>query len=478
MASPRCYHDDDRDPPNTLPGNGKTATDATMTLTPQEWLARQAAVKWPRLQRQMAWCFEHSEFFRERFRAAGVDDPRAVDSFEAFRDLPVLMDKAAHRESQQASLERHGHPFGRHLCVPLEQVIHVAATSGTTGEPTFYTFTRQDLRITQLIFARLFRVAGIRPGDTVLQAFGLSLWLAGITIVESLQAYGARPIAVGAEAGISRILRTIRQTRPRVLCATPSLVTHLIERAPGELGCQVGDLGIEVLFCAGEPGLAIPAFRQRITDAWGARVFDVTGGAWHNGTISCDSDAHHGMHYMAEDYCFRYDLVDPETRRPLPLTDGAVGEAIHTALAYQAGPAMRNATGDLVELRVGECPGCGEYGARINIVGRVDDLLNIKGVKVYPEAIRQAVQGFVPAIGGQIQIVLPSPPPRVEPPLPLTVELAAGSSLDEAAAAALARAISDHLHRVLAIRCAVTLVPHGSLKRSNLKTKLLLVEPS
>ncbi|MEL0083519.1 MAG: phenylacetate--CoA ligase family protein, partial [Gammaproteobacteria bacterium] len=119
-----------------------------------------------------------------------------------------------------------------------------------------------------------------------------------------------------------------------------------------------------------------------------------TGGAWHNGTISCNSEQHHGMHYMAEEYCFRYDLIDPQTRQPLALADGVVGEAIHTALEYQAGPAFRNATGDLLKLHVNECPGCGEFGARIDIVGRVDDLLNIKGVKVYPAALKSVVTEF------------------------------------------------------------------------------------
>lgn len=443
---------------------------------PEAYLARLGQERWRKLPRQIAYCFEQSAYFRERFQAAGVKDPRDVDSLEAFRRLPVMMDKASHRESQQLSLATAGHPFGVHLCAPLESVIHVAATSGTTGEPTFYTFTRKDLDITCQVFGRLFAKAGIRPGDTVLHAFGLSLWLAGITIVQSLEAYGARPIAIGAEAGIARILRTAQLVRPRVLMATPSLVNHLIERAPGEIGCEVADLGIEVLFCAGEPGIGIPSFRQRLRDAYGAQVYDATGGAWHNGTVSCDSDQYHGMHQLAEDYCFRYDLVDPQTRQPIELKDGAVGEAIHTALEYEAGPAFRNATGDMVEIRVGECPGCGEFGTRMLILGRTDDVLNIKGVKVYPQAVRALVARFGPEVSGQIQIVLPSPPPRVEPPLDLRVELAPhAANLDRHA---LAKRLEERIHQVLAIRARVNLVAFGSLARSNLKTKLLLIEPA
>ena len=442
----------------------------------RQYLAEQEQLKFAKLSRQIEYLFTHSGFYRNKLIAAGVSDPRDVDSMAAFRRLPVMMTKAEHRTSQIDSLATQGHSFGLHLSAPLEDVIHVAATSGTSGDPTFYTFTKKDQRITHEIFGRLFKMAGIRPGDTVLSGFGLSMWLAGVTVIQALEAYGARPIGVGAEAGVAKILRYIKLTRPRVLLATPSLATHLIERAEAEIGQSVGELGIEVLACAGEPGAGIPAVRQRLIDEYGAMVYDFTGGAWHNGTISCNSQRHYGMHYMAEDYCFRYDLVDPETRQPLALEDGAVGEAIHTALEYQAGPAFRAATGDLLKLHVNECPGCGEFGARIDIVGRVDDLLNIKGVKVYPAALKSVVAEFQPDVSGQIQIVLSAAPPRVEPPLQMTVEL------DQAArgvnAVALGERIRSRIRELLKVTVEISVVEFGALERSNLKTKMIVIKES
>jgi len=443
-------------------------------MTAEEYLANQMEIKFAKLRQQTAYVYENAEFFRSRLQAAGVNDPRDVDSMDAFRGLPVMMTKADHRTSQSDSLQQHGHSFGMHLCAPLDQVIHVAATSGTSGDPTFYTFTRKDQQITHEVLGRLFKMATIQPGDTVLQAFGLSMWLAGVTVVQALEAYGARPIAVGAEAGIAKVLRYIQLTRPRVLMATPSLATHLIERSEKEIGVPVGELGIDVIACAGEPGAGIPAVRQRLMNEYGAMLYDFTGGAWHNGTISCNSEQHHGMHYMAEEYCFRYDLIDPQTKQPLALADGVVGEAIHTALEYQAGPAFRNATGDLLKLQVNECPGCGEFGARIDIVGRVDDLLNIKGVKVYPAALKSVVTEFQPDVSGQIQILLDAPPPRVLPPLNITVELnrqAAG--IDEAG---LVTRIQKRISELLKVPTAITLVPFGALERSNLKTKMLIIK--
>ena len=441
------------------------------TRDPLEYMALLNERRFEKLKKQIRYCFGNADYYRQRFLEAGVDSPDAIDSLDAFRRLPAFLDKARHRESQQQSLDRYGHPYGLHLIVPLDKVIHVAATAGSTGHPTFYVFTKKDLDITATVLGRSFRAAGIEPGDTVLHAFGLSLWLAGVTCVQALEAYGARPIAIGAEGGIPKILRYIQLTRPRALFATPSLVSHLIERAPDEIGRPVGDLGIRIICCAGEPGAGIRGFRERIRDTYGATVFDATGGAWHNATISCDSPDYHGMHYMAEDYCFRYDLVDPETKAPLELRDGAVGEAIHTALEYEAAPAFRNATGDIVKLHVGECPGCGAFGARMEIVGRVDDLLNVKGVKVYPASIQDVVSLFQPEVSGPLRIRLTGPPPRVEPPLKVVVE--AGAQTPASDYENLARAIENRAHELLTIRPKVTIVPFGTFARSSQKTKLI-----
>jgi phenylacetate-CoA ligase len=443
------------------------------TRDPGEYLAALEVIKFEKLKKQIAYVFTNEDYYKRRFLEAGVTSPEDIRSLDDFRRLPAFLDKQRHRESQERSLERYGHPFGLHLTAPLDKVVHIAATSGTTGQPTFYAFTKRDLATNHRIMARVFHLIGLRPGDTTLHAFGLSLWLAGFTIAQALEEYGARPVAVGAESGIPKILRYIQYTRPRALFATPSLVSQLIERAPEEIGKPVGDLGIEILFCTGEPGVGLAAFRQRVTEAYGARVFDMTGGAWHNATVSCGSEDYHGMHYLAEDYCFRYDLIDPVSKKPIAIRDGAIGEAIHTGLEYEAAPAFRNATGDILKLEVGECPGCSRFGVRMHIVGRADDMLNVKGVKVYPSAFQDVVQLFQSRASGQLRIRLDAPPPRVEPPLKLVVE--AGAGLPEAEWGALGEDIARRCREILAIRPKVTVVPFGALPRSNQKTKLIEV---
>lgn len=444
------------------------------TRDPGEFMAQLAALRMGKLRAQIAYCFSRSSFYRAKFIAAGVRAPEDVRTMDEFRRLPALITKAEHRAIQEESLERHGHPYGTHLCAELDKVIHVAGTSGTTGDPTFYTFTRKDLAIASRVFGRVWRAAGLRPGDTVFHANGLSLWLGGVTALMTLEDFGARPIPVGAEAGVSRILRYIRLTRPLALLCTPSLASHLVERAPQELGCEVASLGIRKLLIGGEPGGGLPETRARLMNAYGAKVHDLTGGAWHNGTLSSGERDYHGMHSLGDDYCFRWDLRDPVTKEPLELVDGAVGEALHTALEYEAGPAMRYATGDILRLHIGECPDDGIFGVRIEIIGRVDDLLIVKGVKVYPASIKGVVEGFVPDLSGRMRIELDQPPPLVVPPLRLTVE--AGAALaDSGEQRALAARLADRMHQVLSVRPEVCVVPFGSMERSLHKSKIVHV---
>lgn len=436
------------------------------------YMAALDAMRLRKLRHQLHWCFGN-DYFHGRMRQAGIADPREIDTMAAFRGLPAFMTKADHRESQAQSRERHGHPFGMHLCAPVEDVVHVAGTSGTTGLPTFYLFTRPDLENAYTTLHRLWRAAGIRRGDTVLHLFGLSIWVAGTTMMQSLEAFGARPIPLGAEAGVGKALQYLQMCRPRVVMATPSMLRFLIERAPAELGCDVRTLGVEVIVAGGEPGLAIPEVRRALFEGFGCPVFDMAAGAWHNAALDCGGPVHQGLHFHAEDLCFRYDLVDPETREPLPLEDGATGEAIHTALAYQAAPALRYATGDVMQLRVGECPHCGFFGARYGFAGRADDLLNIAGVKIYPSAVQEVVNTHAPAVSGAMEIQLDQRPPRVVPPLRLVVEAGPGVAAGEWGA--LASRLEDSIHARLRVRSQVRVVGAGELGRSQLKTRLIRV---
>lgn len=426
-----------------------------------------------RLRRQIEHCLT-SSFYRERFEEVGVD-PTSIRSLEDLREVPILVTPERHREAQERS-RAEGHPFGSFLCVRPEEVVSVSSTSGTTGDPTFYPFTRNDVEVTDTLWIRAFRMMGIGPGDVVLHGFGLSMYLAGLPMVRALEKLGATPVPVGAEAGTEKLLRMARIVRPRVLACTPSYAEHLVERAPEVLdGASARDLGIEVIVCAGEPGAGLPEVRQKLEDGWGARIHDVLGGAHGIMMVSPATTEYHGMVVLGDDYSVSTDLVDPDTKQPLDLVDGAIGERVKTSLQWQACPPLRYSVGDVYQLFTEPVDGFPPL-PRVKVIGRVDDLLIIKGVKLYPAAVNDVVNGFVPETTGEMRIVLDGPPPKVTPPLRLVVE--GSDALDAAGQEELAGRIARVMHDRLTVTPDVQIVPAGSLPRSSHKKQLIEVRSS
>lgn len=423
-----------------------------------------------RLQRQINHCLT-SPFYRERFEEVGVD-PTRIRTLEDLRQVPILVTPDLHRTAQDASREADpAHPFGTFLCVRPDEVVAVSSTSGTTGDPTFYPFTRNDVEQTDTLWLRALRFMGVRPGDIVLQGFGLSMYLAGLPLVRAVERLGATPIPIGAEAGTEKLLRMARTVRPRVLCCTPSYAEYLIERAPEVLnGMEARDLGIEILICAGEPGAGLPEVRAKLEDGWGARVHDVLGGTHGVMMVSGATAEYHGMVVLGDDYSVATDLVDPSSKEPIDLVHGAIGERVKTALQWEAAPPLRYSVGDVYELLLEPVDGLPAL-PRVKVIGRVDDLLIVKGVKVYPAAIADVVNRFVPEVTGQFRIVLAGPPPKVTPPL--TLEIEHGAGLDADAVDSLTERIIRTMHDRLTITPRVTMIEPGTIERSAHKKKLI-----
>src|SRR5216117_3613531 len=162
------------------------------------------------------------------------------------------------------------------------------------------------------------------------------------------------------------------------------------------------------------------------------------------------------------------ELVDPETGAAIAMDDGARGELVLTHLRHRAAPLLRFRTRDHVVVRTSPCA-CGRTGPRIRCIGRTDDMLIVRGVNVFPSAVREVVSAFAPEVSGHIRVKPPAEGVKQEPPLPVTVELARGRAAD----ATLAEAIRDRLRDVLVVQTRVELVPWGSLRRSEYKSKLV-----
>lgn len=378
------------------------------------------ALQLERLKRQVAYNYQRSPYYREKMDGARIV-PADIRSFEDFARVP-LMTKDEHRAVQERSLAEHGTPFALLACAPAERIVRVSATSGTTGMPTLYTVTAHDVGVVNEMHARKYWRAGIRPGHVMIQAVSLSMFTGGLPLSDGIQHLGACVVPVGIEGGTRRTLEFTQLTRPHALIATPSFGQYLIDECEKHTGKPARELGFRWFFCVGEPGGGNPAVRRKLADGFGAKVFDHTGGGHAFHGISCDEppEEYKGMHFVSEDHCV-LELVDPHTRKPIELAEGAVGEMVFTFIDWEGGPFMRYALGDLLQVWTEPCP-CGMPGMRFKIVGRTDDMLIVKGVNIYPEAIRKLLLEFAPRLTGHFRIRLPRPGPAVEPPLRLRVE--------------------------------------------------------
>jgi phenylacetate-CoA ligase len=218
---------------------------------------------------------------------------------------------------------------------------------------------------------------------------------------------------------------------------------------------------------AGEPGGGEPSFRARLEQGWGATVTEAMGIGDIGISLWGECEHRDGMHLGARGFVHP-ELIDPESGAPVEMADGATGELVLTHLRHRAAPLLRFRTRDHVEVRMSPCP-CGRTGPRVRCLGRTDDMLIVRGVNVFPTAVREVVGAFAPRVSGNIVVRPAVPGVKQDPPLPVAVELPEGAPGDEA----LATAIRERLRDVLVVQTRVELVPWGSLQRSEYKSKLI-----
>jgi phenylacetate-CoA ligase len=200
---------------------------------------------------------------------------------------------------------------------------------------------------------------------------------------------------------------------------------------------------------------------------WGARVTEAMGVGDLGVSLFGECEEQQGMHLGARGFVHP-ELIDSDTGHSVEMADGATGELVLTHLRHRAAPLLRFRTRDHVEVWTSACA-CGRTAPRIRCLGRTDDMLIVRGVNVFPSAIRDVVSGFVPALSGHVLVRPARAGVKQEPPLPVSVELARGASPDPR----LADAIRDKLREALVVTTRVELVPWGSLPRSEYKSRLV-----
>ncbi|MFC4530176.1 phenylacetate--CoA ligase family protein [Sphaerisporangium dianthi] len=410
-----------------------------------------------RLRAQLAGLPARSPFYAGLFAEHGVD-PAAPVSLDDMRKLPFT-DKRMLRDSQAASP-----PLGRHAGVDMVEVIRVHASTGTTGTPSWVGVTRRDAEAWTAMAARAFVTMGARREDVVLHGAGLTLFVGGLPIRDALERIGCTMIPVGTGAS-EKAVQALDTFGVTALHATPSYVRYLAEYVRN-LGRDPREFGIRKVFVGGEPGGGEPAFQRYIEEEWGARVTEGLGNADMAPVLFGEPPGAGGMRFTGGRHVV-VELVDAGSGESITPEPGASGELVYTSVDRECCPLVRFRTGDRVLVT-----GLAADGAPlIRCVGRTDDMLIVLGVNVFPTAIRDLVQTVRPRANGMVQIVLPGPGPRVEPPLRVEVELGDEPGDRER----LRREIEELIRARLTVRAEVILVPAGSLERTEMKSRLTRV---
>ncbi len=312
--------------------------------------------------------------------------------------------------------------------------------------------------------ARSYAASGVAAGQRIVSTYNAGPFVAGAALA-SFERIGLTHVPVGT-GNTERLMLAVELLRPDAVVLTPSYAAYLVEWA-AERGVELRGSSVARVLVAGEPGGGEPAFRAKLEEGWGAQVTEAMGIGDIGVSLWGECEEQDGMHLGARGFVHP-ELIDPETRTAIALDDGASGELVLTHLQHRAAPLLRFRTRDHVQVRMSPCR-CGRTGPRVRCIGRTDDMLIVRGVNVFPSAIREIVSAFAPAVSGYIVVKPETRDVQQQPPLPVSVELAQGAAADDA----LAEAIRQRLREALVVQTRIELVAWGSLQRSEYKSKLV-----
>ena len=410
-------------------------------------------VQLQRLQAVVRRAYEHVLLFRQRMEERGLK-PEDVKSLQDIARLPFTV---------KTDL-RDAYPFGL-FASPMQDVVRLHASSGTTGKPIVVAYTHEDVEVWTSVMVRSFAACGLHQGDIVQNAYGYGLFTGGLGAHYGAEALGATVIPISG-GNTDRQIMIMKDFGVTAICCTPSYFIHLIERA-GELGVNMKDLPLRVGVFGAEPWSE--SMRAYIQENSGITAFDLYGLSEIVGPgVAIECSQHHGLHIF-EDH-FYPEIIDPQTGQVLP--DGAEGELVLTTLSKKAMPVTRYRTRDITTLTREPCA-CGRTLCRFLRVGRrSDDMFIIRGVNVFPSQVESAllqVEGTLPHY--QIVLTREKGLDHMEVQVEVTPEFF-GDTVG--ALESLQEKISYAIEQTLGLRVDVRLVEPHTIQRSEGKAKRVI----
>nr|BAA75335.1 unnamed protein product [Halalkalibacterium halodurans] len=317
--------------------------------------------------------YENVPFYRKAFQEVDVK-PEDIQSLNDVQKLPF---------TQKHHL-RENYPFHL-LAVPLNEVVRLHGSSGTSGKPTVVAYTQKDLEHWSSIIARSIYMAGGRKGDLLHNAYGYGLFTGGLGLHGGSEKLGCVTVPISG-GNTQRQITLIQDFKPRVICGTPSYIMNIGETMK-KMGIDPASTSIQYAILGSEPWSE--EMRKNLETMFNMKAMDIYGLSEVIGPrvgMEC-VECQNGLH-IADDH-FYPEIIDPITLECLP--DGEEGELVFTTLQKEALPVIRYRTGDIASLTREPCE-CGRTTARMSRVkGRVDDMLIIRGVNVFPSEIEQCI---------------------------------------------------------------------------------------
>jgi phenylacetate-CoA ligase len=406
------------------------------------------AIQLQRLRSVVARVYERVPLLRSRLEDRKLT-PASIASLSDISKLPFTI-KADLRDT---------YPFGL-FASPMEEIVRLHASSGTTGKPIVVAYTQADLDVWSEVMVRSFAACGLHRGDVIQNAYGYGLFTGGLGAHYGAEMLGATVIPISG-GNTERQLLVMADFGVTALCCTPSYFLHLLESAK-ETKTDFSKLRVGVF--GAEPWSE--AMRDRIQAESGIRAHDIYGLSEIIGPgVGIECAQQHGLHIF-EDH-FYPEIIDPETGEVLP--DGAEGELVLTTLSKQAMPMIRYRTRDITAIMAEACE-CGRTLRRIRRIGRrSDDMVIIRGVNVFPSQVETAllrVEGTLPHY--QIVLTRDKGLDQMEVKVEVTPEV---FSDEIRKLEALQHQLEAAIENLLGLRVTVTLVQPRSLPRSEGKAR-------
>lgn len=412
------------------------------------------SIQLKRLQKQVRRVYDTVAPYRSKMDDAGVK-PGDIQSLKDLHVLPF---------NTKDDL-RDNYPFGL-FTVPLEKVIRVHASSGTTGQPTVVGYTEADIELWASVMSRALAMAGVTPGDMVHNAYGYGLFTGGLGAHYGIEALGATVIPVSG-GNSKRQITIMRDFGSTVLLSTPSYALNLAD-AMADVGVSPSELKLRVGIHGAEPWSE--SMREEVERKLGIRAVDIYGLSEIIGpgvAMEC-LQTDRGMHIL-EDH-FLPEIVDPETLQPLPY--GEVGELVFTTLTKEAFPLIRYRTKDISRLIAEPCA-CGRTLVRMEkVMGRTDDMLIIRGVNVFPSQVEHVLVG-IEGVEPHYQIEVNREGSLDT--MSILVEVSEDIFSDEIRVLeGLSKKIQAEVKDMLGVTCKVKLVEPRTIKRSEGKAQRVI----